>query len=58
MRRLGRSYSLRRVDSILRAMAQAPAAAPEKDLTRTYALVVIVEIITLAALFLLGKYFG
>ncbi len=41
-------------------MAQAPAALPEKDqdLTRTYALVVVVEILTVAALVLLGTYFG
>ena len=39
-------------------MTQAPAVAPGKDLTRTYALVVVVEIIVIAALFMLGKYFG
>lgn len=39
-------------------MSPQTAATPDKDLTRTYALVVVVEIITVAALVLLGKYFG
>lgn len=41
-------------------MAEAPGAVPDKDqdLTRTYALVVVVEILTVTALVLLGVYFG
>lgn len=41
-------------------MAHAPADSPEKDLdlSRTYALVVVVEILTVTALVLLGVYFG
>ena len=39
-------------------MSPQTVVAPDKNMTRTYALVVIVEILTLAALFLLGKYFG
>ena len=39
-------------------MAQGSAAAPDKDLTRTYALVVFVEVVVIAALVWLGKYFG
>lgn len=39
-------------------MSSQTAAVPDKDLSRTYALVVVVEIITVAALVWLGKYFG
>lgn len=41
-------------------MAHASAAAPEKDtnLARTYALVVVTEVVVIAALFWLGKFFG
>ena len=39
-------------------MSPQTVAPPDKNMTRTYVLVVAVEIITLAALFLLGKYFG
>jgi hypothetical protein len=49
-----------RVDSILRAMAHASTAAPpkDKDLTRTYALVILTEIVVILALVWLGAYFG
>ncbi len=39
-------------------MALGSAAAPDKDLSRTYALVVFVEVVVVAALIWLGKYFG
>lgn len=39
-------------------MSPQTVAAPDKNLTRTYALVVVTEIVVIAALFLLGKYFG
>ena len=39
-------------------MTHGSAAEPEKDMTRTYALVVIVEIVVIALLFWLGKSFG
>jgi len=39
---------------------QAPAASQphEADLSRTYILVLIVELIVMAALYWLGRYFG
>jgi hypothetical protein len=39
---------------------QTPAASPphEADLSRTYVLVLIVELIVMAGLYWLGRYFG
>lgn len=41
-------------------MAHVSAATSGKDtnLTRTYALVIVTEVVVIAALFWLGKYFG
>jgi hypothetical protein len=39
-------------------MSPQTVVVPDKNLTRTYALVVVVEIVVIAALFWLGKYFG
>lgn len=41
-------------------MTPAPASTPvkETDMTRTYVLVVLVEVVTLLALYGLGRYFG
>ncbi len=39
-------------------MPPQTVVVPDKNLTRTYALVVVVEVVVIAALFLLGKYFG
>jgi len=36
----------------------ASAAVPEADLSRTYALVIVVEVAVIAALYWLGRVFG
>lgn len=39
--------------------AQPPGAEPgESDLSRTYTWVIVVEVLVIAALYLLGRYFG
>jgi hypothetical protein len=51
-------------DSILPGMpanvTRVPGGAdpPDADLSRTYALVVVVEVLVVAALYWLGRYFG
>jgi hypothetical protein len=36
----------------------APASEPDRDLTRTYALVFLVEVLTIAALYWLSRAFA
>jgi hypothetical protein len=39
-------------------MPHQHAAGGETDLSRTYALVIVVEVLVIAALYALGRYFG